>query len=347
MRDLIYRAKENNISGYKQIIEKTYSLLSSNYDLIPLNIIGQKHKNFESKNFLNKQNFFSQELLIAPLELDRENKWEFLLPDKDNINVLTMWESSLLPRFSVKELNSVASKVFVPSLWNKECFEFSGVKNVHLLNLFVDDQAFHFKPKRNLEKFTFFAGANLSSFEVSNVRKDITVIIDSFLKTFKNINDVELVIKCTSANKHSLPFFLDERIKICAKNLPLSEFSDLFAESDVFVSSSKSEGWGFFQIESLATGRPVITVDYGGVKDFCNESNSFFIDYEEELATNYWAKSGGLWAKLNKESLCEQMFHCYKNKDLIRNNWQRYSQSVLPKFSIESYKKRLIQLLEN
>jgi len=344
--DLIYRCKENNISGYKQVIDKTYQILNRHFNLIPLTIDGQKHKDFENINFLNKKNFSSSELLISPLELNKDNSWDYLLPDKNNIDIFTMWESSCLPRISVRELNNNASKVFVPSEWNKKCFEDSGVKNINLLNLFVDDSVFNHKPKTNLKKFTFFAGANLSNFKTSNNRKNIDIIIDSFLKVFKNIDDVELVIKCTSMAELGISRFLDDKIKIFSKNISSSQLAYLYSESDVFVSSSKSEGWGFFQIESLAVGRPVITIDYGGVKEFCNINNSFFIDYEEELAAGYWAKSGGLWAKLNFSSLCEQMFWCYKNKDVIRNNWLLYSDTVLPKFSLSNYEKNLLELLK-
>jgi glycosyltransferase involved in cell wall biosynthesis len=344
-KNLIYRCKQNNISGYKLIIDKTYEILNKHYSLIPLTIDNQKHKSFKSDNFLNKENFNSAELLISSLELNKENSWDYILPDKDNINCLTMWESTLLPRICVKELNNNVNKVFVPSKWNKECFERSGVKNVNLLNLFVDDNVFNYKPKNNLSKFTFFAGANLTSFNISNNRKNINSIIDCFLKVFKNINDVELIIKTTSENDESLFNILDNRIKIYNKNLCQSDLLNLYIESDVFVSSSKSEGWGFFQIESLAVGRPVITINYGGVKEFCNNNNSFFIDYEEELASGYWAKSGGLWAKLNFNSLCEQMYFCYKNKDILRNNWLNYSKSVLPLFSLKNYENNLLRYL--
>jgi glycosyltransferase involved in cell wall biosynthesis len=343
--DLIYRCKENNISGYKKIIDKTYEILNKNYNLIVLTVDSQKHKDFVNKNFLNKKNFNSPEFFISPLELNKENSWDYVLPDKNNITCLTMWESTLLPRVSIKELNNNTDKVLVPSKWNKECFEQCGVKNVNLLNLFVDDNIFNYKPKTNLRKFTFFAGATLNDFSISNNRKNINLVIDCFLKVFNNINDVELIIKSTSTSNLGVPNYLSDNIRIISKNISSVDLANLYAESDVFVSSSKSEGWGFFQIESLAVGRPVITIDYGGVKEFCNKNNSFFIDYEEELASGYWAKSGGLWAKLNFDSLCEQMYFCYKNKDILRNNWLNYSKSVLPQFSLKNYEQNLLKYL--
>ena len=72
---------------------------------------------------------------------------------------------------------------------------------------------------------------------------------------------------------------------------------------------------------------------------------SFFVDFSEELACEGWGKNGGYWAEITEESLIDQMRLCYENKDDIRNNWLKYSNSVIPKFSIENYKNNLINKL--
>ena len=57
------------------------------------------------------------------------------------------------------EVTHLVTETFVPSQWNLEVFQNSGVERVDYLPLFVDDSIFKYKPKSNLEKFTFFAGA--------------------------------------------------------------------------------------------------------------------------------------------------------------------------------------------
>lgn len=346
MNKLIFRAPANGVSGYKKLIDKTFDILNQKYDLIhcPLAddlISSQK----TTKTKLNKDNFYEQELIIIPVPLDRYASLTNILPDKNNINFFTMWESSILPRFSVEELNNNGSKIIVPSRWNEDVFNCSGVKNVKHCPMFVDDSLFYFRPKKDLETFVFSAGACSASETGNSKRKNFEIIFSAFMKAFKGVKDVRLNLKISVGDKKRIGLFLDERIKFITSYLSDAQVSDFLCDSDVFISSAKAEGWGFFQIESLAIGRPVLTANYGGVKDFCNEENSFFLNYEEVLADGGWGKRGGLWAQVQEESIIEQMRYCYENKDSIRHNWQKYSQSVLPKFNVENYANNLTSFL--
>lgn len=347
MDNIILRSRKNLVSGYKKLIATTFEILNKHYNVISLYEDNEINQNYKTKTLLNKSNFFSKELFISPLPAYKDQAFSLNLPDKDNINILTMWESDYLHRLGVNELNETAAKVFVPCKWNLHSFNRSKVKNLELLNLFVDDRFFNYQPKYNLKTFTFIAGANLNNYNNANSRKNINLIIDSFLRAFKNVDDVELVIKATGCDKNLLRSYIGSKINIVFDDFSDLEMRNFLASGDVFVSSSRSEGWGFFQIESLAVGRPIITINYGGIKEFCNNSNSFFIDYQEELAPGVLGKGGGSWANPNQDSLIEKMLYCYKNKDSIRHNWNNYSRSVLPQFSVNNYETRLLNILNN
>ena len=345
MENIIFRSQKNLISGYKKIVDVTFDILNKHYSIISLCEDNEQNQIHKTNNLLNRNNFFSNELFISPLSSDKINSFSINLPQKENIILLTMWESDILPRFAVNELNENISQVLVPCAWNLETFKKCKVNNVKLFNLFVDDRYFYYKPKLDLKKFTFVAGANLQNYSSSDSRKNIDFIISCFLKAFKQFNDVELVIKASGCNKSIFPNYMTDKIKFIFDSLTDLQMSDFLSSGDVFVSASKSEGWGFFQIESLAVGRPVVTVNYGGIKEFCSSENSFFIDYEEELACGFLGKGGGSWARLNETSLIENMLYCYYNKDKIRNSWKLYSDSVLPKFNLANYEKKLISVL--
>ena len=345
MKPLICRVPSNSISGYKKLIDKTLSILVDNFNLILVPLDGVSLDSNYKYGKINKSNFKHPEIIISPLTLDRYSSLANVLPDKDNISFLTMWESTLLPRFAVEELNLFAGKVFVPSMWTEETFNVSGVKNVQYLPLFVDDVTFKYKEKINLDTFTFTAGACSATSTGNSKRKNFDIILNAFRKAFKGVKDVELKFKISNCDKPKLSNILDDRISFNYNYLTDAEVSDYLSQSDVFVTSAKAEGWGFFQIESLAVGRPVITPNYGGVKDFCNDENSFFVDFSEELACEGWGKNGGYWAEIKEQSLIDQMRLCYENKDSIRHKWKNYSNSVVPKFSIENYKNNLINQL--
>lgn len=347
MKPLICRIPTQAVSGYKKFISKTIPILEKNFDLILIPLDGRSSSDCFPFKYgkLNKDNFKSPEIIISSLTLDRYSSMSNILPDKDNISFFTMWESTIVPRFPVEELNNYVGKVFVPSKWTEEVFNISGVRNVEHLSLFVDDSIFKYKPKTNLDKFTFTAGACSATSTGNNKRKNFDIILTAFRKAFKGVKDVELKFKISNCDRPKLSNILDDRISFNYNHLTDEQVADYLTQSDVFVTSSKAEGWGFFQIESLAIGRPVITPNYGGVKDFCNEQNSFFVDFSEELASEGWGKNGGCWAEIKEESLIEQMRICYENKDSIRHNWLKYSESVIHQFSLKNYENNLIQKL--
>jgi len=167
-------------------------------------------------NGLNKYNFHVKELVLSPLCLDFTKSLTNFLPDKDNLIVSTMWESSVVPRFPVEDLNYIANKVLVPSLWNKDVFIASGVKNIVYLPLFVDDELFNLKQKKDLSNFTFCAGA-CEAVNSGNIhRKNFSVIINAFLKAFKGVKDVELKLKLSASDRNVLGRYLDDpQIKEC------------------------------------------------------------------------------------------------------------------------------------
>jgi glycosyltransferase involved in cell wall biosynthesis len=55
------------------------------------------------------------------------------------------------------------------------------------------------------------------------------------------------------------------------------EFAELYRASDVFVSSSWIEAYGFPPLEAMACGTPVVTTNSGGILDFSEHLKSAFI----------------------------------------------------------------------
>ena len=345
MNNLIYRVPCKGISGYKKFIEKTFSVLDKNFNLIFAPLNDDFCEQFATKDHITKDNFYSKELVISTIPLGRYESLVNKLPDKKNITFFTMWESSVLPKFAVEELNEIDASILVPSKWNEMVFKSSGVKNVSHCPLFVDDAVFKYTQKKDDSSFVFSAGACSASETGNSKRKNFEIIFSAFRKAFKGVKDVRLNFKISSGDKSKIGNILDDRISFTISHLTDKEISNFLSESDVFVSSSKAEGWGFFQIESLAVGRPVITPNFGGVKDFCTDENSFFVDFEEQLADGAWGKRGGLWANIKEDSLIEKMRLCYEQKDAIRNNRQKYSNGVIEKFSLFEYEKRLVSIL--
>lgn len=341
LKPLILRIDKNCLSGYQQLTSKTEEILKKHFDLIVLPIFSNFNKNYTYEK-LNKYNWNCPELFISPIASSSNFLFSDVFTTKNNCFLYTMWESTRLTRIQKKEL-TLFKKILVPSSWNKQNFLKDGF-DTHVLNCFVDENIFF--PAKNLNSIFSFVTGGCDLYSNTNYkRKDITTLVNIFTKIFRNKKDVELKIKLSSEDFKQRSLLLIDNVKYYDYFCDTIEYSRFLNSCDCFVSMAKAEGWGYMQIESLACGKPLIAPLYSAITEFANETNTFEINYEEELAPNPWGLGGGLWAKINEDSLAEQLINVYNKRDEIRDNYLKYNNSVLPKFSLNNYEKNLVNFL--
>lgn len=232
-------------------------------------------------------------------------EWELLLhppnfaptPGKKTM-YFSMAESTRLNPESVKMLN-LSEVVIVPCGWNEQCFMQSGVTvPIRIVHLGIDDSVFHERPFPATAKTIFGAAGRMAH---GGVRKGLNEVIDAFVKAFPYDHSVELWVKCypdCPINRVS-----DPRIKITTAHLSDRALADWFAGITCFVSAARGEGWGLMQHQAMATGRPLVSVNYGGVREFfTSELQGWFLDYDLEPAKFAYAGQGD-WAEARECSL--------------------------------------------
>ena len=72
----------------------------------------------------------------------------------------------------------------------------------------------------------------------------------------------------------------DKRIRIVNRTLSEAELTGLLGACDCYVTLHRSEGFGYGAAEALIQGKPVITTDYSGVRDFCTSQTSLPVPYK-------------------------------------------------------------------
>ncbi len=339
-KDLILRTYKALGSGYNQLYQKTLSVLKEKYNVIENNLLDDKSK-------LDKRYFGAKELWISPVPDGEYLSFVKDKREKDNLYLLTMWESTVLPKWQRSELSGF-KKILVPSEWNKACFNNAGFKNVEVCNLFVDENVFAPKPKVNdLNSFIFCTGGSSIITTGNTSRKNLYSIILAFKEEFCKEKSAKLYVKLSTEDFYKERKLIDDQIKFFPHFDTEKDYANFISETDVFVSPSKAEGWGFMQIQSLAVGRKLIAPFYSGMTEFMTKENSYFVDSEEELAFSGWGVAGGLWANINTLSLKKQMRRAFNEQKKDRVLWQKCSNSVSEKFSLKNYKDRLVSILEN
>lgn len=234
----------------------------------------------------------------------------------------TMWEATKLPVGSVALLNK-AEVVIVPCEWNASCFSAQGVTvPIRIVPLGINTDVFGYRPVAQKDVCVFGAAGRMAH---GGVRKGINEVIDVFLATFPTETDVRLKIKCFP--DCSVRHVTDPRIEITQAYLSEKEMADWYASLTCFVSAARAEGWGLMQHQSMAMGRPIISVCFGGVKEFFNPATGYPVDYNFEPAAKAYSGCGH-WAEPNELHVGARMREVYNDRNEAERRGFEAAQSV-------------------
>jgi glycosyltransferase involved in cell wall biosynthesis len=257
------------------------------------------------------------------------SSWELLLhPPKRPITFgkktvyFTMWEATQLPLGAVEYLNQ-AECVVVPCQWNVDCFSDLGVKRpIFRVPLGINTSIFKYFPQPSTGVCIFGTGGRLAS---GGIRKGVDQVINAFLEAFPSESNVRLFVKIFPDCE--IPVISDPRIMVTRKFLKEKEIANWYRSITCFVSAARGEGWGLMQHQALATGRPLISINYGGVKEFFNEAFGYATDYKLVPANGHYSDCG-LWAEPNQDSLIANMRYVYNHQNEARILGEKAAKSV-------------------
>jgi len=244
-----------------------------------------------------------------------------------NIGVTAGTETDKASEEFNKACDSI-DKVIVPSQHSKNGFAEALSEKIEVINF----------PARNLRQkktdFEFSTDFNFLSVAQLSPRKNVEQTIQAFVEEFQN-EEVGLVLKLSvKSGSHIDREYVKERLETLLATLPQErkckihllhgtlsdeEMVSLYKNKNIsaYVSTSHGEGYGLPVFEAAQHGVPVITTNWGGVKDFSADK---FVELEYELKNieDYQVWEGVLekessWVFPKTSSVRSQMREVYNN----------------------------------
>ncbi len=338
MINLIYTCAALDSSGYSEASRNYIASLNAHPDEVNFSV--------NSTNFERWPTDHAEYMsIIRPLLVKKVNprvQIVHMTPDnfpkyrKRNLKNIgyAAWETSILPKRWVPMCN-VMDEIWVPSQWNKDVFEQSGVtvpvkKIEHAINVKqFEDNVSESDLGIPKDKFVFY-----SIFQWTE-RKNPIGLIKAFLSEFSKDDDVCLVLKSYVSNVSKKgvqdlnsqvtgitnSMFLNgdhAPIHMIQNMLSRQEMISLHNQGDCFVLPARSEGFGIPFLEAMAAGKPTIGTNYSGNVDFMNSKNSYLLDYTlTPVSFMPWQLYNGKaeWAEPDLSHFKKTMRQVYENQD--------------------------------
>ena len=265
------------------------------------------------------------------------------------------WEESVFPSEWVENFNSYLQCVTVMSSQVKKILIDNGV-NIpikvcglgldHILNI-IPDYSFTVKAK------------DYKILHISSCfpRKGVDVLLKAYRDSFRITDNVTLIIKTFDNPHNEIDLQLKKLreddlnfpdVQVIKEDLNPSQIKALYLQSNVLVAPSCGEGFGLPIGEAMILGLPVITTNWGGQTDFCNDSNCWLLNYEFSISKTHFNLDNSYWANPcsnHLSSLLKELFNSSKEeilqktiiaqKSLLSYTWNNVSH-ITKSFALET-----------
>jgi len=361
--DILYRGVVYNCSGYAQIRHLFLQLSRKGHRVrsIPFNtkdyvklLYEEELKSLENVEL--KKPYISIASGIAPqLTIDPEASYNI---------AYSMFETTEIPDRWMDFYNQF-NEIWVPSSFCKKAFSRTCLKCcVQVIPLGIDEKLYsNDVEKKQNDIFTFLSIGQWID------RKGWDLLIQAYTSEFMGESNVRLCIKtyndfktneemireylCTDIkNSTYMPRIMIKNQKVDEQHMPM-----FYQEADCFVLPSRGEALGLPYIESMCSGIPVITTNFGGQTDFTNEENSYVIKVKtlKHLSERLCKINSGysnLWfAEPDIKDVRKIMRHVFENRDEIKQKGIKAKQDILENYTWEKIaclaEKRLIEINKN
>ena len=273
--------------------------------------------------------------------------------------LMTIFETDSIPKNWVRICNkNLFDEIWIPTTFNLNTFSNAGVekRKLRVVNYgFEAKRAPRTKLTENSGRFRFLYIADLIP------RKNIPLLIETFVKEFGGNPNVELFIQLSYSNRSVLNEFILKynnllkypNVVIGKSKLSEAEIDSLIASSDVYISVDRANGWGMPCMEAMSKGILSATIDWSGSTEFMKKDNSLLIKSSKlEIVDSYSASlnpiyCGQKWAVVSEADVRKTLRYAYVNRGKLGRLSKKAMQDIRTRFNMQGILVRLVRELTN
>lgn len=400
-KSLLFKAPVLTSSGYgvhsRQILKEL--LASGKYDVSVkcltwgnTSILYDEDEFFDNIRSLSNKYDMEQQQQAPPKQYDVSVQVtipnEFERCAKLNIGITAGIEVDLVSPEWIKKANSEVDVLIVPSKHSKDVFEGSGYKDqagnelrlnkpALLANEGFDPEFYNTEPEEAESRFNapfnfLFVGLGIGS-DLGQERKNTSCLIKWFCETFKDREDVGLVLKTGIVNNSLIDFEHTKakiselkklagagkfpEIQLVHGRLTDKEMSQLYKDKNVkcFISLTHGEGFGLPLLEAAACGLPVMATNWSGHLDFLKmpDGKKSFVELDFEMTpvpeSSIWKgviEQGTNWASVKEDDVKLKMRKVVASYEKPKEWADRLSVHVQENFTEKTVMSKLVNDLD-
>lgn len=308
------------------------------------------------------------------------------VPQTKHRIIYSMMECRDVHDFFIKRCNASYETLWTPTEYNKNVFIRNGLKipceimpiavdPIYKKENVINDLKLKYKVfGRNAPEFP--EGFKFLSVFRWSFRKGFDLLLKSYLREFKNSDNVSLVIisrHCAMSHEERFNEAIEADIRReidkyanpnsppiywCKENIPMDFMPSMYAIGDCFITCSRGEGFCLPALEAAQMGLPIIAPMHTGFLDYVNEDNSHAFHVDEwvnccevpewvcyvtrEFIEQYFPKFGDLTSD-EVQSLMRDVKENYESAKIKNENLKKLIQE---KYTLEKCVDKMESILE-
>lgn len=210
------------------------------------------------------------------------------------------------------------------------------------------------RARLNIPEHAFLI-SNIFSFGSAMERKNPMGLISAFIQTFSGIEDAHLVLKANAgANTPEKQELLQtiaghSNIHLVDQHWSRADVLGLIESSDLYASLHRSEGFGLTIAEAMLLDTPALVTAWSGNVDFCNEENSFLVNYKPIKVNSSHPEfsefENATWADADTQQTAKLLADIYHDRSLLTAKKLRCAQQMQACIDNNKYQHALQQLM--